>query len=66
MWKQVRFKGLDLDVKGEFIEAEPEVGILKGFDIETVEYQGCDVTDLIIAVDADVEIEGEILFDEGF
>lgn len=43
----IKLGDVKLDVTGEVEAAEPEIGRTKAFDLETVEYQGIDVTDLI-------------------
>lgn len=43
----IKLGDVKLDVTGEVEAAEPEIGRTKAFDLESVEYQGIDVTDLI-------------------
>ena len=43
----IKLGDVKLDVTGEVEAAEPEIGRTKAFDLETVEYQGIDITDLI-------------------
>jgi len=43
----IKLGDVKLDVTGEVEAAEPEIGRTKAFDLESVEYRGIDVTDLI-------------------
>jgi len=43
----IKLGDVKLDVTGEVEAAEPEIGRTTSFDLESVEYQGIDVTDLI-------------------
>ena len=61
----ITFRGLELDVAYDFIHEEPKVGIREWVECYKVEYNGCDVTDIIFALDLMDEIN-EITYNDNY